>query len=60
VDSEIICEFCNKSFGHKNSLYRHKKRYCHNNPIKQEKITKNDLSSEIIALKQRIKELEQT
>ncbi len=57
INNIISCEFCFQVFSHKNSLYRHKKHYCQKN---QEKVTNPDLSSEIMALKQRIKELEKT
>ena len=60
LNTPILCEFCGRSFTHKNSLYRHRKYYCPGNPLCHDKPNNIKLSDEIQALKQRIKELEKT
>ena len=59
-EERVVCEFCEKIFSHRNSLYRHRKYYCKNNPNKQDKQDDAKLSDEINFLKKRIKELEKT
>ena len=46
--TQWICEFCDTTFGHKNSLYRHKKHYC--KFIKSEKV-ESELIRQLLEMK---------
>ena len=44
ISNLFACSYCNKTFKHKNNMYRHEKHRCKLNPIKTQLINDNPLS----------------